>query len=75
MKKTWIAIVVGLSLGAVAGVASATLGKQEAAAMPCCSACDINYDTCWNSCNGDPACQDACDAKWLPCYNRCLMGC
>ena len=75
MKKSWIAIVVGLSLGAIAGVGSATLGKQEAVAMPCCSSCDINWQACYNNCNGDPTCQYNCDTKADKCWSYCSMGC
>ncbi len=75
MKKSWIAVVVGLSLGAIAGAASATLGKQEAVAMPCCSSCDDTYLACYDSCNGDPSCQYNCELKWDRCESYCSMGC
>ncbi len=75
MKKSWIAIVVGLSLGAIVGVASATLGKQEAVAFPCCSQCDAIYGSCMDNCNGYAPCQARCEIDDLKCWGFCSSSC
>ncbi len=71
--KNWKAVVVALGLGAIAGLAAATLGKQEASAVPCCGWCEEKYQACLANCNGDPACEDACGTA--TCIYYCNTSC
>ena len=74
MKKFFKVALVGLALGAAAGVASATVGSEETTARPCCSSCESGYNSCVSKCTTSD-CLDACDAKWDSCFTTCSLGC
>jgi hypothetical protein len=74
MKNLFKVALVGLALGAAAGVASATVGSEDTTARPCCSSCDAGYDACIAGCTDD-ACYNACDTQWTSCFRWCSFSC
>jgi hypothetical protein len=63
-------------LGTLGAVGAATLGSEEAAAVPCCNAgCDYGYDRCVNRCGEDWDCVDRCWDRFVPCYSNCELSC
>lgn len=53
---------------------SGLLGNSAGAAI-CCSVCFSNYDTCYDNCNGNEACEDACYGTLITCHNHCNPDC
>lgn len=74
MKKFLKVALVGVVLGAAAGVASATLGSEDTTARPCCSSCQDGIDGCYAGCT-DQACYDACDKQYSRCFAICSFDC
>lgn len=74
MKKLFKVALLGLALGATAGVASATVGSEDTTARPCCSTCDAGYEGCIASCTTDD-CYNACDTQYNRCYAICSFSC
>jgi hypothetical protein len=74
MKKLLKVALLGLALGATAGVASATVGSEDTTARPCCSTCEDGINYCYSGCTTQ-ACYDACDKQYTWCFSVCSYGC
>jgi len=64
-------------LMALAAVLATPTDQQAASAIPCCSSCDVTYESClegfqYPSCGGDPWC---CNASVANCRNWCNPDC
>ncbi|QSQ26706.1 hypothetical protein JY651_18010 [Pyxidicoccus parkwayensis] len=66
---------IGLMIGAAVAVGTATVDSEETVAAVCCSACDTNYDACFDGCGGDSACISSCGTKFVACTRTCNNGC
>lgn len=75
MKKILKAALVGLALGASAGVATATIGSEETTARPCCSDCEAGYGYCIEACGYTSECIAACDREYNSCFRWCSFSC
>ncbi|MCP3144127.1 hypothetical protein [Pyxidicoccus xibeiensis] len=64
----------GLMMGAGAAFATATVGGEEATAMPCCSSCDSAYEYCYANCT-TPSCYDTCETRYIRCSGYCSWSC
>ena len=54
-----------------------SFGSSESRAAVCCSACDVNFDNCYESC-GDPpsgACIFFCERMLNRCQSTCNPDC
>ncbi|MBN1206557.1 MAG: hypothetical protein JXB05_16845 [Myxococcaceae bacterium] len=71
MKKFLKVGLIGLALGAAAGVASATVGSEETVAPFCCDDCDPGYNTCISGCSTS-SCYDSCERIYDSCVLRCI---
>lgn len=54
--------------------ASGLVGNTAGAAI-CCDQCFINYDNCFDSCNGNSACEQACYNTLVTCHLHCNPDC
>jgi len=59
----------GLSL------AASGLVNHSADAAICCDQCFINYDNCYDACNGNEACEQACYNTLVNCHLHCNPDC
>jgi hypothetical protein len=75
MKKILKAALVGLALGASAGVATATVGSEETTARPCCSTCEEGWNYCVASCGYTDECFRQCDSEYNWCFRWCSFSC
>ncbi len=75
--KTWKMRLMALGMVAAAAVGGMTLGSQEAAAAPCCSSCDANYEACLAGCGGyqNDECETSCSLQTRSCYRWCSYSC
>lgn len=67
-------LVLAVLITGLAFVAS-DLGGSKAGAAICCGQCFINYDNCYDACNGNEACEDACYSTLITCHNHCNPDC
>ena len=75
-KRIALSVIVFAGLGTLGAVGAATLGSEEAAAVPCCShGCDSGYDRCVNRCGENWDCVDGCWERYDACYANCEISC
>ncbi len=60
-----------LALALLTGCLMVFSGERRVQALTCCDNCNNNYASCFQSCGGDPVCQEECGNKFDACESRC----